>query len=203
MSKNSAKYLADIVLSTRSNAFKDLCNRSIDENQHQSDEVALRLRNEITTVLKDLLSGKNWDAISDKLAQHAAAAPVLKIRPIGERRRLGSLNISTTKIRLGATDAHLVTVRADEQTAEQFVYRLLARALETKDIQHLALCRKCGAVFYRKSLKGTFCSDDCRWQHFNSYEERQKRYKNALVKTRGKPTRIFPRGPRRTPHQRG
>jgi hypothetical protein len=196
MKKNSAKTLADIVLNTGSNAFKELRARSIDENQFQSDAAAKRLRNEITTVLKDLLSGKNWDAISDKIAQHAAAAPVLKIRPICERRRVGFLNITTTKIRLGANDAHLVALRADEQTAEQFIYRLLARALETKDIQHLALCQTCGAVFYRKSLKGTFCSDGCRWQHFNSYEERQARYKRAVEKKQGRPARITPRGPR-------
>jgi hypothetical protein len=197
MKKNSAKILADLVLNKGSNAFKDLRARSVDENQFQSDAAASRLRSEIAADLKDLLSGKNWDAISEKIQLHATAPSVLRIRPIGDRRaRPETLNITTKRIRLGANEVNLVTVRPDEQSPEQWVYGLLADALETGDIQRLMLCQICGKIFYRKSLKGTFCRNDCRWQHFNSYEERQARYKRAVEKKQGRPTRITPRGPR-------
>lgn len=180
MGKNSAKILANLVLNSRSNAFKELCEASYDSGI-QSDEVAFSLRHEIATDLKHLLGGKNWNAISEKIIRHTAV-PVLRIQSVVEPRRPESLNSTTTKIRLGATQAILVKSLPDDATAEQIVYRLLARVLETGEIRHLMLCDSCGELFYRKSLKGRFCCNDCRWAHFNSPDERHTRYERAVRK---------------------
>src|SRR5215470_13277106 len=62
--------LAALVLNRRSEPFKDLCAICTDERGFQSDEVAARLRDEIQTLLAQLLKGE-YDGINQKLAEHA------------------------------------------------------------------------------------------------------------------------------------
>ena len=60
-------------------------------------------------------------------------------------------------------------------TPHQLLYGSLRRCVDSGDIAHLALCRKCRRIFYRKSLKGEFCSDECRWSYFNGGEDRKSK----------------------------
>ena len=62
------------------------------------------------------------------------------------------------RIQLAGKAAYFVEERPDSATAEQIVFgHHLRRALESGEINYLALCKRCARLFFRKSLKGELC----------------------------------------------
>jgi hypothetical protein len=188
MQKNSAlnsRWLADIVLNRRSRAYKDLCTMAT-ENGLQSDGAAANICVELKSVLMDLLSG-NFEPVNRKLAEYTSKPPVITVRPVGSPRPVSfSLATTTQKVRVGDHEVIVQTSPPDKADAEEITYRVLLRSLVSGDIQRLAICHHCRNLFYRKSLKGTWCSDRCRWAHFNQLpgreEEAHKRYVKRVRK---------------------
>src|SRR5262245_45300204 len=159
--KTNSRLLADIVLSPRSSAYKELCAMCTDEKGFQSDEAAARLRDELKLLLADLLNARNLDAINKKLADAPAASPlVIRVRVSDPTTHVPANEIKVGKHRLFLRRTLVGT------TAEQLVYDVLRRALESRDINRLALC-ECEKLFYRQPLKRSFCSDICRWEYHN------------------------------------
>jgi len=205
MAKNrvtNSKVLADIVLNRRSNAYKELC-AICDEDGIQSDRPAERLRSELSEVLMDLLRGK-FDAVNQKLNEYPRKPASISIASSKTKPAVSEQFFSTTKaIRIGDNEAFINTVRSNEASPEYLVYGVLARALETGDIQYLGLCKQCEKLFYRKSLKGKFCGDDCRWTAFNHREGREEkaheRYEKRIRSLPGKANVRIDRRPRKKP----
>jgi hypothetical protein len=167
--RTNSRLLADIVLNPRSRAYKDLLEMSWD-NETQSDASAAQLRDELKSTLIDLLQAQNLDVVNEKLAKAPAAPPAVVRLRVSEP----TTGVPADDIRLGK---HRLFVRRAiiGATAEELVYGVLRRALESKDIERLALCEQCGKLFYRgKSLKRSFCSNQCRWD-FHNRSERRKR----------------------------
>src|SRR5918993_144727 len=141
MARNSvtnSRLLADIALNKRSRAYSDL--RAICwDNNLQSDQAAIKLSRELKSVLIDLLSG-NFELFNRKIAEHSTKPSVILLRPVGQSTRAPlSLTATTKVIRIGERDAVIETSPSDSPDAEEIIYKLVLRALESGDIQHLAL----------------------------------------------------------------
>lgn len=173
--------LANILLNPRSSAYRQLCATCSDENQLQSDEAGARLRDEVKAVVTDLLKG-NYESVEAKLNEHCSGmATHFRVRPFSTQKskikvlrdawsiegQRGSLNAHLTKVRLSDRHAWFIEEQPDTVTPEQRVYRLLRETLKSGEIDRFALCKSkdCQQLFFRKSLKGVFCSDHCRAMH--------------------------------------
>jgi hypothetical protein len=199
MEKNSAKLLADIVLSPKSAAYWELKNISEDEHGMPSARAAADLRHELAGVLKELLAG-NFGPLNEKLRTYSASVPLLSVESKGGIKSSAWEYSTSSRIQLGDKPAFLVKTRSNTATAPELVFGVLRRALESGALAYLALCRRCGRLFHRKSLKGKFCGSRCRFAYFNTPAERHARYGRLLNKRRRRPTKINRR--RRKPKAR-
>jgi len=202
MTKNSvtnSKFLADIVRDRRSRAYKNLLKICWD-NDAQSDASAPRLSEELKLVLIELLKGDST-AANQKLADHGTKPGLTVIRQ-GLAAKRSYLNSDVKEVRIGQNKAWVETIFPNDATPEELVYGVLRRALNSGDIKHLELCQTCGKLFYRKSLKGKFCSNDCRWTSFNHRDGREdeahERYVKKKKKLLGAKTTVA-RRPRKRP----
>ena len=173
--KTDSRLLADIVLNPRSNAYKELCDICTDENGLQSDDAAARLRDELKSILVELLKD-NFKPVNAKLVDNVQAPASVSVRPISGKKMLRSLNTHFTKIRIGKNAAYFVEELPDTATPEQLIYGVLRRSLKNDDIARLELCEHCQKLFYRKSLKRNFCSDTCRITFHNHSDKRKQHY---------------------------
>jgi len=189
MEKNSAKLLADIVLNPKSAAYWELKNISEDEHGMPSASAAGDLRRELAQVLKELLVG-NFGPVNEKLRTYSASVPLLSVSLKGGNKSSAWEYSTATRIQLGDKPAFLIQTRSNTATGAEIVFGVLRRALESGAIAYLALCRRCGRLFHRKSLKGRFCGTRCRFAYFNAPAERRARHQRAVNKRRGRPTKI-------------
>ena len=129
----------------------------------QSDNSAEDLRREFESDLRRLLIG-DYETVTEKMTRHVPPPPPIVIH---RKARTGE------KVRIGDSDVYIETALINGATPHQFLYGSLRRCIDSRDIAYLALCRKCRKIFYRRSLKGEFCSDECRWSYFNGGEDRK------------------------------
>jgi hypothetical protein len=144
MKKNRAKppamLLLEFVTDQRSNIYAEMCAASTDANRLQSDEAGALLRSEIESVLRNLLSGRNFDVITENLARYATLKPPeIRLRAVGTSKSAYASDLfSTTKsIRLGSNKVFVDTSYDPSATAHQLIYGVLKRAIETNDIERL------------------------------------------------------------------
>jgi hypothetical protein len=196
MEKNSAKKLADIVLNPRSAAYWEL--KRISENEHgmPSAHAAADLRHELVRVLKELLVG-NFGPVNEKLRTYSASVPLLSVELTRGIKASAWESSTASRIQLGDKPAFLIQTRSNTATAPEIVFGLLRDALESGALAYFALCRRCGRLFHRKSLKGKFCGSRCRFAFFNTPAERHARYHRAVNKRRGRPTKVTHRPKRK------
>lgn len=151
-SVHPTKTLLELIKNRRSRAYRQLSDACVDENGFQSDEAAGRLRNDLESTVRRLLTG-DFDAAKDKINSYPMMEAPITIS------RTARTRSHAKKVRVGSWDAYVETEGIVSAPAEQFVYGLLRRALESGDIKHLAVCRTCNKIYYRKSAKGEACSD--------------------------------------------
>ena len=167
--ENSAAMLfVDIVNNPKSEAYAELCAMCTDANGLQSDKPAASLRAEIKSVLKDLLTGGDLGGVTKKIIKHTREKATIGLRYVTDPPPVGfrlSFRPDTQEIRLGNRVAYFDTFSSTEATPRQLIYGALRQTIESGEISRLAFCLECEKLFYRKSTKGEFCCDRCRWKH--------------------------------------
>ena len=177
MTKNRGKtdieYLSDIVLTPRSSAYKSFCAMATDENGFQSDEAAKKIKDDLIKVLREALTG-NIKLLNAKIAEwdkHKArrykleipSTARVKLIPLREKKLEHSLIVHSKKIQLGNEWFFYCEELSDGATAEELIYDLLLRVLKNDELKRFAICKTCQKLFFRKSLKGEYCGNSCRF----------------------------------------
>jgi hypothetical protein len=184
----AAMLFVDLINDPTSEAYADLCAMCIDSNGLQSDRAAAILVGEIRSDLRNLLTGGDLGLVKKKIILHTRknAAISWGLRYAGKPPQ-SRFHLIEKKIRLGQRDAYFDTWSApvEHTTAHRLVYGVLRRLLESDEISRLAFCEECEKLFFRKSTKGRFCDNDCRWANNRRKEERKlKRRKGGVWKAR-------------------
>jgi hypothetical protein len=122
--KPPAMLLLEFVTDRRSNIYAEMGAASIDANHLQSDEAGALLRSEIESVLRNLLSGRNFDMITENLARYATLTPPeIRLRAVGTSKTayVSDLFSTTKSIRLGSNKVFVDTSYDPSATAHQLI----------------------------------------------------------------------------------